>query len=113
MELTLLMNYVELDQEEIMYLDGGWSMSVLVANLEGALKKGGAIATAVYSIARLIGKDVKLIKFMSATASWIVGKVGWLVTKVVSLVGGFWAGFIAGMATAGVVWATGTYRMFY
>lgn len=38
MELVMPNNYVVLEEEEMMYLDGGWSASVLGNNLWGAAK---------------------------------------------------------------------------
>lgn len=38
MELVLPNNYVEIEEEEMMYLDGGWSTTMLIKNLSGAGK---------------------------------------------------------------------------
>lgn len=114
MELVLPNNYVEIEEEEMMYLDGGWSCSVFVKNLYGLAERGGVIYTAIDGISRYLGKkNIKALKTLKASLSWVAGKVSWAIGRVVSLIGGFWTGFLVGMGSFLAISYLGNYRVFY
>ena len=92
MELVLPQNYVEIEQEEMMYLDGGWSVTVNRKTINQALAwaKGG------WSVVKKINKTTKgqLVKFFISNSlslakgilakgtlgSWAVASLGFVLS---------------------------------
>ena len=74
MELVLPLNHVELDQEEMMYLDGGWSRS--------------QIRTA--SSARDLMRRTSAAASVGVAVSLVLGVVGSVLGKIFAVVAGSW-----------------------
>lgn len=103
MELSLPMNYVELEQEEMMYLDGGWSINQVVRNCVGLASVAGLawVADSIKTVAR----ENPELNFWGLT-----GKVSVTAAKA------FWAlpwwAKVAGLgAGAATIWAMGEYDL--
>ncbi|WP_282926701.1 hypothetical protein [Helcococcus kunzii] len=78
MELVLPNNYVEIEQDEMMYLDGGWSVTVNRRSINQALAKG--------------------ILAKGTLGSWAVASLGFALSGVLVAVAG----------TLAIVYATNT-----
>lgn len=114
MELVLPGNYVEVTEEEMMYLDGGWSAGVFGKNLYGLAERGGVICTAIAGLAKALGRaNPRALTKLTGALSWVAGKVSYGIGRVVGLIGGFWAGFLAGMTAWAAVSYLGNNRVFY
>ena len=112
--LILPQNYVEITEDEMMYLDGGWSAGTFGKNLYGLAERGGVICTAIAGLAKALGKaSPAALKTLTGACSWVIGKVSTLIGKIVSLIGGFWAGFLAGLSAALAITYLGNNRVFY
>ena len=74
MELVLPLNHVELDQEEMMYLDGGWSRS--------QNKTAGA--------ARDLFRRTSTAASVGVAVSLVLGVVGSVIGKIFAVVAGSW-----------------------
>lgn len=102
MNLVLPNNYVELEQEEMMYVDGGWSAGLTGKNL---IKLGSSI-WAGYLL-------VQAGKIMLANANigfWgAVAKVGYA-AKTAFMLLPLWAKVAVGVGTAATIWALGTWE---
>lgn len=116
MTLSLPQNYVEIEQEEMMYLDGGWSKRVLGKNLLGIYN------WASNRMGRGVGLALRQVGFYNvayscayyaspATTGAIVAAIGKGAATLLKY--GPWvaAGALAALA-AGAVYL-GTYRVFY
>ncbi|MBS4761198.1 hypothetical protein KG089_00580 [Carnobacteriaceae bacterium zg-ZUI252] len=102
--LVMPMNYVELQEDEMMYLDGGWNAGQIVKNIVGFAAITG------------IGWVANYVKQIVATNP---GIGFWEMTSKIggSLVSGFWAlpwwAKIAAIGTgAAVVYALGEWDLF-
>jgi hypothetical protein len=108
--ITMPSNYVVMEQEEMMYIDGGWSGEVFKNNMVGlyngyrnaaaALRMGGITIGTIYSMAAM-------------TATYIVAKYGITITSTATLVGGAIAGIIAALSITAAVAYLGNNRVFY
>ena len=74
MELVLPLNHVELEDEEMMYLDGGWSRSITetAGAARDRMRRGAAAAS--------VGVAVSLV----------LGVVGSVIGKIFAVVAGSW-----------------------
>lgn len=100
--LVMPMNYVELQEDEMMYLDGGFDPFLVAQNL---LKIGGSIwGGYLLTQAGMIMLDAARqgIGFWGAVQK--VGHVAWQVFKYLP----FWAQVAVGVGTAATIWALGT-----
>ena len=69
MELVLPQNYVEIEQEEMMYLEGGWSRSEAKSFVYGIIASGvGALAGKAISKSMIGG-------VINSSAAWIAGVI--------------------------------------
>lgn len=104
MELVLPNNYVELEQEEMMYLDGGWSGYTVARNLWNLAAMGWAGAL-------LVGAgNVMWNAAKSGVSFWgAVAKVGYAAKEAFALLP-LWAKIAVGVGTAATIWALGTWE---
>lgn len=107
MTMNMPQNYVELDQEEMMYLDGGWSASTFY-------KSASRLASHAYQLGiGIVG---------AAIYDWIKSNRSTSFTKAVAKLAGtawkafrllpWWAQVAAGVGGAAVIWAMGTWVLF-
>ncbi|HEL1842675.1 TPA: hypothetical protein TX081_000870 [Streptococcus suis] len=114
MELVMPNNYVVLEEEEMMYLGGGWSASVLGNNLWGAAKKFAVVFSVVNAMAKSLGYvNAGALAALKGSFSFIVGKISWAIGKFVGIIGGFWTGFLAGFSAGAALTYLGNNRVFY
>lgn len=106
MELVLPNNYVEIEEEEMMYLDGGWSWSVTKARRNTkalmACPTLAFVGRALWAV--MNKKGVTFAKTVAKTA-WVAAKAFWALPWYAKLMG-----FAAG---AGFIAAIGTWAIFY
>ena len=114
MQMVLPASYAVIEEEEMMYLDGGWSSKTFGRNLYGLAERGGVICSAIFGLAKALGRvNPKALITLNAGLNWVIGKVSGGIAKVVSLIGGFWAGFLAGLGSALAIGYLGNKRVFY
>ncbi|WP_409068969.1 hypothetical protein ACFLKB_00455 [Clostridium sp. FAM 1755] len=108
--LQLPNNYVEIENEEMEYIDGGWSASVLEKNLRGLCTSSGAFRMAMggfvvkstwtyWTATTVIG--AKVAASLTAAASALTGPLGIAV------------GGVAALGAGGAIWYLGNNRKFY
>ncbi|NLD45832.1 MAG: hypothetical protein GX660_01340 [Clostridiaceae bacterium] len=108
--ITMPSNYVVMEQEEMMYIDGGWSGTVFKNNMLGlyngyrnaaaALRMGGITLGTIYGMGKM-------------SAAFIVAKYGVTISTTASIVGGIVAGVIAALSITAAVAYLGNKRVFY
>ena len=110
MELVLPQNYVEIEQEEMMYLDGGWRVTVNRTTINKALSYAGKGWTAIKGLNKLsrgqlakyfISNSLALAKGVLANGtlgSWAVASLGFALSGALVAVAG----------TLAIVYATNT-----
>lgn len=99
--LVMPMNYVELQEDEMMYLDGGWDAKKIVPNaMKLAAAAGGTwIFTQIANFARAnthLG-FWSMVSKMGGTAAKVLWALPW------------WAKLLGFAAGAAVIWALGEY----
>ena len=96
MELTMNLprNYVEIEEEQIMYLDGG-SMTMLYKNIKGLWGRSQGFRMSCKAVGITLGTIGTIAKMSYIKA---VCKFGYVVTRTALTIGGFW---LAGIALAG------------
>lgn len=106
MELVLPKNYVEIEEEEMLYLDGGWNWSLSKAKKNAkALLATPALAfvgKALWSV--MNKKGVTFAKTVAQTA-WATAKAIWALP--------WWAKVLGFAGAACFVAAIGTWAIFY
>lgn len=104
MELVLPRNYVEIEQEEMMYLDGGWSTKQVLKNLTGLAAVAGMAGVA---------KHIKtVIKNKPGIGFWaLVAKTG-TSAKAAFILLPTWAKVGTLGLGAAVIYALGTWDIF-
>lgn len=108
LSLNLPAQYAELEQEEMIHLDGGWNIKTFAFNIAGF----AAISTAASYIASQISKYLGS-GYASKSIANLTGNVSFLVDKIGFLAGG-WVGFVLGCLAAGaIIWYLGENRVFY
>lgn len=104
--LVMPSNFVPVESDEMEYIGGGWSASVLENNVIGLLGKGGSRALSVISW----GMVSAMAEYTYAAACV---QFGYRIVSVVSMVGGIIAGVIAALAVTAAVLYLGDNRVFY
>jgi|SRR5690554_4416017 len=105
MEMVLPSNYIEVEQEEMMYLDGGWSWVTFRNNMLGLVAFGTAVGLLGKKVAKLMGSNTAYLK--------VVAAVGPTVAKIGSFFGG-WIGLVVfGVSAAAAIYYLGNNRVFY
>lgn len=108
MELTLPMNYVELEQDEMMYLDGGWSVTINRTTITAAFISAKSAYNTFNKINKLTKNQLAstIVKCGVSFAKGVLAAANFGSFLLVSL-GAALAGVI--LATAGTIaaiWAT-------
>lgn len=106
-ELVLPQNYVELTEDEMMYLDGGWSKKTLVTNLKDIWNKHPVFG----GIFKANGISWGLL------GAYALGRASYLLTRIGLAIGSISAAcWVVGAAIAaaggGAVFALGTWHIF-
>jgi hypothetical protein len=99
-------SFIIIDNDEMEYIDAGWSASTLGSNVKGLLSRGGSRVLSVISWSQVSA----MATYAYAT---LCAKFGYQVVKVVTLVGGIIAGIIAALAVTAAVLYLGNNRVFY
>ena len=102
-------SYVDIDMDEMEYIDGGWSATVFVNNVWGYVKQKGfskALSTAGITYSVVMG----WAKFSYTSACIYIGAT---VTKIAAIVGGVIASLIAIGAAAYAIDYMGSKRRYY
>lgn len=119
MEMTLRLpnNYVEIEEEEMMYLDGGWSSSIARSNLKGIkswLQKHAP--SRVLAQTGAISEINNIVKYYAgasyARVASLIGSALAKVSAVISAVGNWVWVLVIGVATAAGTYALGMKRFF-
>lgn len=108
--LQMPTNFVDVDMDEMEYVDGGWSIYVLSDNVRGLMGSSGAFRYAMGGVAisyawsywttvSIIGG--KVAAGVAAAAATITGPVGAAV------------GVVAGLSASAAIWYLGNNRVFY
>ena len=107
--LNMPNNYVVMEQEEMMYIDGGWSGEVFKDNILGlyanyrqasfALRAGGIGVGTIYQMANM-------------TAPYIIAKFGITLSTTATIVGGVVAGLITAAGISAAVYYLGNHSVF-
>lgn len=66
-----------------------------------------------YLFIRLMYREELLLLNQDSLHLFVIGKVSGGIARVVSLIGGFWAGFLAGLGSALAIGYLGNKRVFY
>lgn len=111
MELVLPSNYAMIEEEEMMYLDGGWSITINRRTINSALSAIWSTISGVSTVAWLANKSASAIASKIAGAAWSVAKSLLLKANFGSFLafslGGALGGVLIACAfTVGVVYAT-------
>lgn len=104
--LQLPSSYVDIDREEMEYIDGGWNFTTFRNNIVG-------LAATCTAAAVIVNKFIKPVLLNNRAFAAIMAKISPYLAKVGSLFGG-WIGlvvFSAGATAAG--WYLGNNRVFY
>lgn len=116
MELVLPNNYVEIEEEEMMYLDGGWSWKMLGKNLLGVYNwasrtqsKGVGMALRAVGFAS-VAKNLAY-GVVPGSMNYVAGIMAKAATKLVALAP--WAAFTAITVLGLGAWYLSSYRVFY
>ena len=113
--LKLPKNYVEVEREEMEYVDGGWSRAVFNANIIGLNKKYGRyLPSGVWGqVLKGAGAGGASVGYC-ATVAGFGPEVG-AITAAAANLGGVGAGLgvIAGLSGAAGIWYLGNNRKFY
>ena len=105
MEMVLPNNYVALEQEEMMYLDGGWTWSTFRNNMIGLAAFGAAVGYLGKQVLKLVGTNTAYSAVV-AVASGTVAKIG-------SFFGGWIGAVVFGVSAAAAIYYLGNNRVFY
>ncbi|MCD6631718.1 hypothetical protein LSG16_02570 [Lactococcus cremoris] len=106
-ELVLPQNYVELTEDEMMYLDGGWSVKILATNLKDLWNKRPVFA----GIFKANGIS------WGALGALALGRASYLITRIGVAIGSIAAAnWVVGATIAalagGAIFALGTWHVF-
>lgn len=106
MELVLPNYYVALEEEEMMYLDGGWSKRMVISNVK-ALLGVPAVAFAARALWNFMNSN------NAATWSYMktVGKMAWAGVKMFWMLPN-WAKLTGVAAGAAFIYAIGKWSLF-
>ncbi len=109
MEMTLKLpqNYVEIEEEEMMYLDGGWSWSTLGRNLNNLRIRYSSVSRALVGSGISVGSIYKMMRGIAPLAYSKIAAILGSITAANWVVGA--AVFVLG---ASAVWVMGTYNVF-
>lgn len=106
MELVLPNNYVALEEEEMMYLDGGWSKDTAISNIK-ALLGLPAVAFAARALWNFMtSNNAETLSYFKTTAkmAWAGVKMCWMLPT--------WAKLVGVGAGAAFIYAIGTWSLF-
>ena len=113
MELTLPMNYEILGHGEMMYLDGGDAAN-FINNIKGAWRGWSKVSQGLrgsgWSWGTLLTSLVAVSEYGYYNA---VAKLGKVVVKIGTILGGFIGGLIAGITLAAAVTYVWNVRLWY
>lgn len=105
--LQMPTSYVDIDRDEMEYVDGGWSPSILANNLKGLYNK--------YAFARnaLVGSGITLAVIRQIAA----GSATYLYTQIAATLGTIAAanwvvGAVIGVTASAAFYAMGTWSIF-
>ena len=109
--LVMPNNFTVVSEEEMTYIDGGWSKSLFRDNVVGGVQR--AIGNYKGGVLRQCGITLAVVKgWCSYSYTWLCANVGWKVCKIASIVGGVVAGIVAAAACAAAIYLMGTRRVF-
>lgn len=108
-ELALPTSYVDVDNEEMEYVDGGWSGYVAARNAWGYISKKGFSKALAWS-GITFGT---IMSWASYSFTYACSVVGWQVAKIGATVGGVIGAEAATAGTAGLIYWLGSERRYY
>lgn len=108
--LMMPSSYAMMDEEEMMYVDGGWSGSVFAANLKGAYNNYKTAKKALLAGGLTLGA---IAKTASSTVTAIYMSYGAAITGTAAAIGGFVVGLIVGVGISAGVTYLGNNRVWY
>ena len=106
MELVLPNNYVALEEEEMMYLDGGWSKYTAISNIKALLGVPAVAFTARALWNFMTSNNAETWSYIKTTAkmAWAGVKMCWMLPT--------WAKLVGVGAGATFIYAIGTWSLF-
>ncbi|MNM73878.1 hypothetical protein D3C81_856230 [compost metagenome] len=108
--LQMPINYVEVNNDEMEYVDGGWSIYVLSDNIRGLMGSSGAFRAAMGGVA------ISYTWSYLTTVTMIGGKVAaGAAAAAATLTGpiGLAVGAVAALGASAAIWYLGNNRVFY
>lgn len=108
--LTMPSTYVAIEQEEMMYVDGGWSGEVFKNNMVGLYQSSKVASTALRIAGITLGTIYGMAKM---TAAYIVTSYSVAFGSAFAKIGGIVGGLIAVAGVALAVSYLGNNRVFY
>lgn len=113
MELVLPNNYVEIEEDEMMYLDGG-SWSTFNKNMRGAFNRFSNLSRALKTAGWTYGYLGKMLANAATYGYWwAVANFGFPVVKIATIVAGVIGGIVAASGVTAGVWYLYNNRVFY
>ncbi|MCZ0704565.1 hypothetical protein J2T56_003134 [Natronobacillus azotifigens] len=113
MEMVLPKKYVALEQEEMMYLDGGWSARTFGRNLVGIWGSFWGAEALVSKLAKTLGKvSPRALESLTGTYKKIAAKASVQLGKIGAKLGGIKGAIVGTAIAAGGVWALGKKSFF-
>lgn len=116
-KLVIPTNFVRMDEEEMTYVEGGWSSSIAKSNLRGMnswlRKHAPSRVLASTGVLKSINNILKY--YANATYARVAGLIAGVLSKVSTVINavGSWVWYVAiGAATLAGAYAIGTKRFF-
>lgn len=105
------MNYVELQEDEMMYLDGGDAYT-FINNVRGIWDRSAGVRAGLRGVG--FGNIWAAVSGAAMHGYWwAVGKFGFAAVKIGMIVAGVVGGILATVGTAAAVWYLWNNRVFY
>lgn len=107
--LQLPNSYVDIDRDEMEYVDGGWSGYVAARNAWGYISKTGTSRALAYS-GITFGVVMNWANYSFAAA---VSAVGWQAAKIGAIAAGVVGSIVAVSGAGALLWWLGSERRYY
>lgn len=108
-QLELPTSYVDVDDDEMEYVDGGWSGYVAARNAWGYISQKGVSRALAWS-----GITYRVVmQWASYSFTYACSVVGWQTAKIGATVGGVIGAVLATAGAAGLLYWLGSKRRYY